>query len=147
MSQDWYYVKVRKASDGSWLGWLGWSPQGSLRFNGEEKDAKGKDIDPSKLSDVTYVNELTSTPQYLRAPDYHAHGSAALGGSGDNGYYAVWHWGEESGYKMSIDGRGKVKDVNGRTLSLYYYAGSNDASWETLDTEAVTFEFAVKTTK
>jgi hypothetical protein len=139
MSQEWYYVKVRKNdADKTWLGWVGWSPQGSLRFNGEEKD------DPSTLSNVTYVNALSGSPQYLRAPNYHEHGSAALGGSGDNGYYAVWHWGEESGYKMTIDGQGIVKDVNGRTLSVYYYAGNKDATWETLQTEAVTFEFAQK---
>lgn len=140
MSQDWYYVKVRKASDKTWLGWLGWSTQGSLRFNGEEK------ADPSKLSDVTYVNALSSTPQYLRAPNYHEHGSASLGGASENGYYAVWHWGEERGYKMTIDAQGIVKDVNGRTLSLYWWTGHPDASWETLQTEAVTFEFAQKVT-
>jgi hypothetical protein len=144
MTQVWYYVKVRRADDGTWLGWLGWSPQGFLRFNGPEKDDKGNPVDPSKLSDVTYVNELSGTPTYLRAPDYHQHGSASLGGADTNGYYAAWKWGEESGYKMTVDGRGIVKDTNGRTLSVYWWAGSADASWETLETEAVKFEFAVR---
>lgn len=134
----WYYVKVYRADDDAWLGWLGWSPQGFLRFNGEE------DADPSKLSDITYVNTLDDTPQVLRAPDYHAHGSAYLGGTGDNGYYASWHWLESGGYRLTIDGRGVVKSDNGYILSVYRYGSSNDASWEPNMKDAVKFVFAVE---
>jgi len=134
----WYYVKVRRADNQSWLGWLGWSPQGFIRFNGEETD------DPGTLSDVTYVNEVGSTAAYMRAPDYHEHGSATVGGVGDNGYYAAWKWGEESGFKVTVDGRGVVKNDNAYTLSLYRWMSSNDASWEPHEKDAVTFEFAVK---
>lgn len=133
---EWYYAKARRASDGTWVGWLGWSPQGYLRFNGEETDK-----DPSKLSDVTYVNALDSNPKVLRAPDYHLHGSAYLGGVGDNGYYAAWHWLESGGYKLTIDGQGIVRSSNGYILSVYRWGKSNDASWEPNLNEAVTLEF------
>lgn len=135
---QWYYTQVRKLSDNTFLGWVGWSPQGFLRFNGEESD------DPSKDSTVTYVGlETSDGTTVLRAPAYHAHGSAALGGSGDNGYYASWHWGERNGYNVSVDGRGVMRDSNGRVLSVYYYAGSNDATWEANETNAVTLKFAI----
>jgi hypothetical protein len=134
----WYYVKVRRLDDKSWLGWLGWSPKGLIRFNGEETDQ------PSKLSNVTYVNEVGGTPQYMRAPDYHAHSSACLGGVGDNGYYAAWKWGEDDGFKLTVDARGVVKNDNNYTLSVYRYINNNDASWEPHEKDAVTFEFAEK---
>ena len=135
---DWYYVKVRRADDGSWLGWLGWSPQGYLRFNGKESD------DPSTLSDVTYVNALSDTPTVMRAPHYHEHASGYLGGVGDNGYYAAWHWLESGGYKLIIDAQGIVRNDNSYILSVYRWMSSNDASWEPHSKDAVKLEFAVK---
>lgn len=137
---DWYYVKVRRADDNTWLGWLGWSPQGYLRFNGDEKD------DPSTLHNVTYVNSLSSEGKVMRAPDYHAHGSAYLGGMGDNGYYAAWHWLEGGGYKLTINAQGIVKNDNDYILSVYNWINNKDATWEPHTKDAVTLEFAVKKT-
>ncbi len=133
----WYYTKARKLSDGSFLGWVGASSSGTLQFLGSETD------DPSKISRALIVGLFRSgDDQFLRAPAYHAHGSASLGGSGDNGYYADWKWGETRGYNVAVDGRGVMRDSNGRVLSLYVYAGNNDGSWEANETNAVTLEFS-----
>ena len=131
----WYYTKVRKLSDGSFLGWVGASDAGSFQARGSETD------DPSQIRNVYAVGLYESDGKtYLRAPAYHAHGSASIGGSGDNGYYAAWKWGDANGYPVTMDARGTLRQ-GPFLLSLYVYAGNNDGSWEATEGTAVTLEF------
>lgn len=135
---QWYYAKARLLENKHFLGWIGASTGGALEFLG------GEEQDPSKIDRVLAVGMDTHDDgtTYLRAPAYHAHGSASLGGSGDDGYYAAWKWGETRGYPVKQDGRGVIVDNSGRVLSSYLYAGKHEASWEKGEGQALIIEFA-----
>jgi hypothetical protein len=133
---EWFYVKAFQGNQ--FLGWLGASGGGAVRFIGEETD------DPATLTDVEIVGLYKSGGYtFLRAPAYHAHMSACIGGSGDNGYYAVWKWGNTAGIPVRYDEKtGYLHDDNEHVLSAYRYGSWNDASWEGNTKTVIRLEFA-----
>lgn len=124
-SKKWFFCAARLASTGEFVGWLGASDGGNVQFFGGEGD------DPGKLSGVEYVGfETIDGKTVLRAPNYHLHDSAFLGGADLQGYYATWKWAGHGAYGLKLGGDGVLTDENDRILSLYVFGLRNEASWE-----------------
>lgn len=138
-SDRWFYFGARLAATGEWVGWLGASTSGNVQFFGSETD------DPSTISGVEYVGfQPYDGKTILRAPNYHIHDSAYLGGSELQGYFASWKWTQGGGYGVELGGDGVLKDETDRLLSLYKWGTHLNASWEHRRGDTTTLTFSLK---
>jgi murine toxin len=116
----WFYVKT--SCGDSMNAWLGWNNAGYVVFHQDRGD------DPTKMSGVSYFGfQQQGNDLYLRAPAYNDHGSASMGGTGDDGKDATWWRGETSGYKVRLGPDNTLVDEHGRYLTLK--GGWSGSTW------------------